>query len=260
LSGAITTDPVSLDALEVARIDGHSDRPTLVFLHEGLGSVSAWRDFPTLLTSATGCRGFVYSRFGYGNSPPAARPRPISFMHDEALLLPALLAREGIDDAILVGHSDGGSIALLHAAAHHRGVRALILEAPHMFVEDICIQSISRIRTQYLKDPLLKLKLSRHHRDVDNAFLGWADVWLDPAFKSWSIESCLPDVRAPILAIQGTDDEYGTMRQIDHLASEVDGSCEKLVMHGCGHAPHRDQPGRVLEAMSAFIARVCGAR
>ncbi|MDB4967080.1 MAG: benzoate degradation ring-cleavage hydrolase [Myxococcales bacterium] len=256
MSDAATMDALSLDALEAVRIDGYPDRPTLVFLHEGLGSVSAWRDFPTLLTSATGCRGFVYSRFGYGSSPPAARPRPLSFMHDEALLLPALLRREGIEDAVLIGHSDGASIALLHAAAHHRGVRGLILEAPHVFVEDICVEAIARIREQYVKDPLLKLKLSRHHRDVDNAFLGWADAWLDPEFRRWSIESCLPDVRASILAIQGTDDEYGTLRQIDHIAAEVDGPSEKLVLHGCGHAPHRDQPGRVLEAMAAFVARV----
>src|SRR5439155_7297673 len=145
---------LSLDALEIVRIDGYPDRPTLVSLPEGLGSASAWRDFPTLVTSATGCRAIVYSRFGYGNSPPAPRPRPVTFMHDEAIILHQLLIRESISDAILIGHSDGASIALLHAGGHHRGIRGLILEAPHVFVEDICVESIARIRAMYLKDPL----------------------------------------------------------------------------------------------------------
>jgi pimeloyl-ACP methyl ester carboxylesterase len=232
--------------------------PTLVFLHEGLGSVSTWRDVPEELARRTGCGALVYSRLGYGASDPVAPPRPLSYMHDEAELLPEVLDAAGVQRAILVGHSDGGSIAILHAGSERAGrVRGLVLEAPHVFVEDLSVASIAAARDEYLHGDL-RARLARHHQDVDGAFWGWNRAWLDPGFRSWNIEAALPDIRVPILAIQGADDPYGTLLQIDAIERRAPGPTERLILPECGHAPHRDQRAATLDAIARFArARSC---
>lgn len=235
------------------------EAPLLVFLHEGLGSVSMWRDFPDALCAASGVRGLVYSRPGYGRSTP--RPAHVrwtpAFMHEQAQhVLPAPLLALHVDARAdppwLVGHSDGGSIALLHAAHAPEDVRGVIALAPHLFVEDISVASIARAREAYLHGDL-RARLARHHADVDSAFGGWNDVWLDPRFRGWNIEADVARIRCPVLAIQGRDDEYGSMAQIDAIAARVPRTrCVKL--DACGHSPHRDQPGAVIEAVGAFLA------
>ena len=242
--------------LEYARIDGRSGAPTLILLHEGLGSVALWRDFPARLAAATGCPAVVYSRHGYGRSDPLAAPRGVDYMHREALAtLPELRAALALEQAILVGHSDGASIALIHAGSGRWPVRAVVLAAPHVFVEDVSIASIAAARTAY-ETTDLRQRLARYHADVDSAFRGWNDIWLDPAFRTWNIEDVLPGVRCPVLAIQGADDEYGTLAQIDAIERGVAGRFERLVLPGCKHSPHRDQEPATLEAMARFIARV----
>jgi pimeloyl-ACP methyl ester carboxylesterase len=234
--------------------------PLLVFLHEGLGSVSAWREFPDRLCAASGLRGLVYSRAGYGRSTPrphAQRWKP-DFMHVQAReVLPGLLAALGIDAAHsppwLFGHSDGGSIALIYAATFPDRVAGVIAVAPHLFVEDLSVRSIEQARTVYLTTDLRE-RLARHHSDVDSAFWGWNDIWLDPAFRDWNIEALLPSIRCPLLAVQGYDDEYGTMAQIDHIAHGAP-HAQLLKLDACGHSPHRDQPDALIEATVDFIAR-----
>jgi pimeloyl-ACP methyl ester carboxylesterase len=227
--------------------------PTLVFLHEGLGSASAWRDFPRRLVERTGCGALVYSRRGYGSSPPAELPRPIKYMHKEAAVLDDVLRHHRIREAILVGHSDGASIALIYAGRTRSGpLKALILEAPHVFAEPMGIESIAAMKQAY-ETTDLRERLARHHRDVENAFRGWNDVWLDPRFREWNIEEFLGAITVPVLLIQGTDDEYGTWKQIEAIERQVHSPVEILRVPRAGHAPHRDQPGLVLERMSAFI-------
>jgi pimeloyl-ACP methyl ester carboxylesterase len=230
--------------LEIARIAGQA--PTLVFLHEGLGSLSAWREFPAELARATGRAALVFSRAGYGRSPPKPGPWPVEFMHDEARRLGDIV---GDEDAILVGHSDGASIALLYAAEHP--VRALVLEAPHVFVEDKTVASIALLGDE------VRARLARHHDHAGALFDAWRDVWLRPEFRRWNIEACLPRVRAPTLVIQGDDDEYGTVTQVDAIRRQLGAPCETLMLPQCGHAPHRDQPARTLAAMTDFLARLC---
>ena len=230
--------------------------PTLVFLHEGLGSASMWRDFPRRLAEATGCGALVYSRRGYGSSPAAALPRPIRYMHDEADVLAEVLHDHGVHDAIVVGHSDGASIAIIYAGRHPAApLRALILEAPHVFVETISVESIAATKGIY-ETTDLRDRLARHHRDVDNAFRGWNDVWLHPEFRKWNIEEFLPAIRVPMLLIQGSDDEYGTWAQIEAIARQVRGSVETRLVPGAGHSPHRDQPEMVLDTMAAFVEKI----
>jgi pimeloyl-ACP methyl ester carboxylesterase len=227
---------------------------TLVFLHEGLGSIRQWRDFPARLCAAAGCRGLVYDRYGYGQSDVLAEPRrTVRFMHDEALsALPVLLKNLGVENPLLVGHSDGASIALIHAGAGH-AVRGVVAMAPHVFIEPVCLSSI-REATAAFEGTDLARKLGRYHRDARRTFYGWADVWLDPEFEGWDIrEEYLPGVRCPVLAIQGHDDEYGTMAQLDEIARRVKGPCELLKLAGCGHAPFRDQPQAVLRSAGAFV-------
>jgi pimeloyl-ACP methyl ester carboxylesterase len=242
-------------ALEVDRIAGQPGRPTLVFLHEGIGCVARWRDFPRAVAEATGCPALVYSRQGYGRSDPIARPRPLDFMHREARgALPELLAAEGVEDAVLVGHSDGASIALIYAGEGGRGVRGLVAMAPHVLVEDVCVEAITRIRAEYL-DPATEVrqKLAKHHADVDGAFLGWADAWLDPGFRSWDLTGFLPGVRVPVMVIQGEDDEYGTLAQVDAVCRGVSGPCERVVLARCGHVPQRDRREETLAAVVRFV-------
>jgi pimeloyl-ACP methyl ester carboxylesterase len=224
----------------------------IVLLHEGLGSVSRWRDFPDELARRTTRRVMAYSRFGYGRSDRPARPRGIHFAHEEAALLPDLLDAAGIDRAVLFGHSDGGSIALIAAAAHPSRIEALVLEAPHVFVEEESIASVERAVARYREEDM-RPRLARHHRDVDLAFFGWSDVWLDPEFRRWNLEAFLPRITCPVLLIQGEDDQYGTLRQIDAIARQVRGRVEQLVLQDCGHVPHRDQRQAVLNASVAFL-------
>ena len=196
----------------------------------------------------------VYSRAGYGRSSPAALPRATDYMHVEALtVLPALLDRLGIVDPVLVGHSDGASIALLHAGSGRRPVRALVALAPHVFVEDMSIAGIAEVRRQYDTTDLRE-RLARRHADPDAAFRGWTDIWLAPAFRSWNIEACLPGLRCPLLMIQGRDDEYGSAAQLDAIERQVGGKVERIELADCRHSPHRDQPEATLAAIADFVA------
>ena len=242
--------------LEVVRIPAaRPGRPELVFLHEGLGSVALWRDFPARVAAATGCAAVVYSRWGYGASDPLVGDRPVRFMHDEAMLaLPELLDRLEVQRPVLVGHSDGGSIALIHAAAAGRPVAGLVVMAPHVMVEDLSVTSIAAARVAY-ETTDLRARLARYHQDVDGAFRGWNRVWLDPDFRSWSIEALLPAIGCPVLAIQGRQDEYGTLAQIEKIAAAVPGT-ELLALDGCGHSAHRDRPDLVLAAIERFVDRI----
>ena len=230
---------------------------TLVFLHEGLGSRAMWRDFPAKLASALGMRALVYSRPGYGKSTPRAqdeRWQP-DFMHRQAHdVLPAFLDQVGAREPIwLYGHSDGGSIALLFAARFPERAAGIIAAAPHIFVEDVSVESIQRTRETYLSTDL-RDKLARYHDDVDSAFWGWNDIWLDPRFRAWNIEQELGAITAPVLAIQGVDDEYGTMAQVRGIARRLR-RCELLALDACGHSPHRDQPEAVIGATVEFVKR-----
>ncbi len=243
--------------LEVEQIGAsRADAPTLVFLHEGLGSVALWRDFPSELAARSGAAVLVYSRRGYGKSDRLEAPRRVDYMHDEALVvLPELLRELAVSDPILIGHSDGASIALMHAGSGRWPVRALILEAPHVFVEDVTVRSIEQAKLTYRGSDLAS-RLARYHDDPDHAFWGWNDIWLHPDFRRWTIEDYLPGVRSPVLAIQGADDEYGTLAQLDAIEGGVSGSFERLVLANCKHSPHRDQETPTLEAMARFIERV----
>jgi pimeloyl-ACP methyl ester carboxylesterase len=237
--------------LNHAWIPGDEAKPVLVFLHEGLGSIRQWRDFPAKLAAASGCRALLYDRYGYGDSDVLQeKRRSVRFMHDEALVaLPGLLQRLKVKNPVLVGHSDGASIALIHAGAGHP-VRGVVAMAPHVFIEPVCIASI-RKATETFESTDLPEKLGRYHRDVRKTFYGWADVWLDPEFEGWDIrDEYLPNVRCPVLAIQGHDDEYGTMAQLDEIARRV---AELLKLENCGHAPFRDQPEVVLSKAVSFV-------
>ncbi|MEK6337458.1 MAG: alpha/beta hydrolase [Acidobacteriota bacterium] len=235
--------------------------PTLVFLHEGLGCVAMWKDFPERVAAATGFGALAYSRAGYGSSDPCALPRPVGFMHDEALIaLPAVLDEFEIRETILIGHSDGASIALIHAGGFESGgktqIRGLVLLAPHVFVEDIGIDSIRRIREDYRRGDL-RSRLERYHSaNVDVAFDGWNDVWLNPEFRSWNIEEYLPRIKMPVLLIQGEDDQYGTVAQLEAIEKGVRGPLSKVLLRDCGHSPHIDQPERTLAAIKSFVQSV----
>ena len=241
----------TLDGLrvEVADRPGDPGRRALVLLHQGLGSVGLWRDFPSRLHDATGRRLIAFSRFGHGRSDPPRRPRTPAFFHEEALdVLPALLAQLDAPEPILVGHSDGGSIALVHAA--HHAVSGLALLAPHVVVEDITVDAIRDTRRQF-EEGELRARMARHHDDPDAAFHGWCDVWLDPAFRAWSLEDEAGAVSAPTLLVQGADDPYGTLDQLDRIEARVRGPVRRLVVPG-GHSPHLDQPEAVVDAIAAF--------
>jgi len=253
VAAAIEVDGVTLECVLLNRA---CRAPALVFLHDGLGSVAMWRDFPQRLADACACPALVYSRAGYGQSAPLAKPRLPDYMHVEALsTLPALLDRLDIARPILIGHSDGASIALIHAGAQPHAVRACVALAPHVFVEDMSIASITAARRAYASGNLRE-RLSAYHRDVDSAFLGWNDVWLSPAFRNWNIERSIAAIRCPLLLIQGRDDEYGTLAQLDAIRRLAGGPVAHVVLDGCGHSPHRDQPKATLGAIAGFIASV----
>ena len=225
-----------------------------MFLHEGLGCLGMWRDFPDRIASATDCGALVYSRMGYGASDPVLGPRSVRFMHDEALeVLPAVIERFELEEVILFGHSDGASIAVIYAGARPGAVGALVLEAPHVFVEPVCIESIARISRAY-ETTRLRKRLARYHgSNSDSMFRTWTDVWLRPEFREWNIEEYLPGIESPVLVVQGEDDDYGTARQVDAVVTQVKGPARSVLLARCGHSPHSEQPDEVLEAAGRFI-------
>ncbi len=248
---------VDSSTLEVVRIDPTlpSGSTVLVFLHEGLGCVELWRGFPARVVEATGLAAIVYSRAGYGRSSTIDRPRPVEYMHHEALaVLPRLLDELGVDDALLIGHSDGASIALLQAAAQGTRVRGLALIAPHVFVEPISLTGVAAAREAALQTDLLT-RLGRYHDDVDAAFWGWNDVWLDPAFATWDIRGCLTAISAPVLVIQGEDDDYGTSAQVDAIVSDRP-ERRAVLLPNCGHSPVRDHADATVALVAEFVATV----
>lgn len=244
--------------LEARWIDGPDDAPVVLMLHEGLGSVSLWRDFPDLVAACTGSPVLVWSRGGYGKSDPVSLPRPLTYMQDEAMdVLPHIVAQLDGRPHVLLGHSDGASIALIHAGHCPRvGLKGLILMAPHVFVEDISIAGIEAAREAWQQGGL-RDRLARHHGgNVDCAFLGWNRAWLDPGFRSWNIEQYLSSITVPTLLIQGRDDEYGTLAQIKAIARQVPGPVATSILDACGHSPQKDQTAAVLDAIQAFMTEL----
>jgi pimeloyl-ACP methyl ester carboxylesterase len=237
--------------LEGIELGGDAGRRALVLLHEGLGSVGLWRGFPAALQAATGRRVIAFSRFGHGRSARPPAPRKPGFLHTEALeVLPAVLAQAGAPAPILVGHSDGASIALIHAAAHP--VTGVVLIAPHVVAEDVTLASVAATRERFLHGGLRE-RMARHHDDADAAFWGWCDVWLDPVIRDWSLEPEAARLRCPTLLIQGEDDPHGTLGQLDRIEARARGPVERLVVPG-GHEPHREAPDAVLAAIARFSA------
>jgi pimeloyl-ACP methyl ester carboxylesterase len=254
--GVVEINSYVIDYIEY--LSNEKNAPTIVFLHEGLGCVALWKDFPERVAKATGCRVVVYSRYGYGQSSVLRESFNTDYMHNEALeALPEFLRQLNIVNPILFGHSDGGSIALIHAGAAQWPVRALILEAPHCFVEDLSIAGIEAAKQAYLTTDLGK-KLGRYHADPDKTFWGWNDIWLHTDFRGWNIEEYLPTIACPVLAIQGVDDEYGTMAQIDAIQVQAGGAVDLLKLEKCAHTPHRDQADAVLAATVDFVQRIPG--
>jgi pimeloyl-ACP methyl ester carboxylesterase len=232
------------------------DRPAIVMLHEGLGSISMWKDFPRQLARATGCGVVAYSRYGHGKSERRREKRSAEFMHREGrVVLPALLERLGIQRPILLGHSDGASISIIYAAASPASPRGLILKAPHVFVEELTLNSIAKIGTVYRTTDLPE-RLGRYHDHVEEAFWGWNDIWLDPEFRAWNIEDCLDSIACPVLVIQGEDDEYGTVAQVAAIKRRLPHT-QTLVLPDCGHSAHRDQPAATLGAIAQFVCQLC---
>ena len=236
--------------LEAVELAGDPELRPLVLLHEGLGSVSLWRAFPQALQAATGRRVIAFSRFGHGRSEPPRRPRTPAFFHEEALdVLPEVLAQLDAQEPLLVGHSDGGSIALIHAGQHP--VAGIALLAPHVVVEEVTVAAIREARVAF-DEGTLRQRMARHHDDVDAAFNGWCDVWLDPAFRDWSLEPDAERVTCPVLLIQGADDPYGTLEQLDRIQARVRGRVERLVVPG-GHSPHLEASEQVIAALVRWV-------
>lgn len=230
---------------------------TIVMLHEGLGSLAQWRDVPRQVAEATGLGVFAYSRPGYGGSSPITLPRPLDFMTREAAeVLPPLLDAIGIQRAILFGHSDGATIAALYAGhVEDLRIRGLILMAPHFFNEDVCVNAISQAKEAYETGDL-KARLAKYHADVDGAFLGWADTWLDPGFRDWNVSEVIDYFRIPTLAIQGRDDQYGTLAQVHEIMDRAYSPVDLTILDDCKHAPHLEQPEKTLAAVTEFVARL----
>ncbi len=252
--------PIVIDGREIEAKwwgPGPEQKPTIVLLHEGLGCVTLWRDFPAKLAEMTGCGVLAYSRFGYGASAPVKLPRPLTYMHDEALqVLGRVLDQAGVKTAILVGHSDGGSIATIYAGGvQDFRLRGAVLIAAHFFTEDMGIASIEAAKVAY-KTTNLREKLARYHRDVDNAFFGWNGAWLDPGFRAWRIDDFVATIRVPVLLVQGSADEYGTLAQFEVFCSEAYCPVERLVVAGAGHSPHLTHGEDVLPAVAGFVGRI----
>ncbi len=257
-SGFLSIGPQNLEYRMIGPRPGEA--PTLVLLHEGLGCVGLWNDFPDKLQTATGCGVFVYSRAGYGKSSPVELPRPLTYMHDEAReVLPKLLDAIGLQRGLLIGHSDGASIAAIYAGSRqdHR-VGGLILIAPHFFTEDVGIASIVAARKAYESGDL-RQRLARWHAHVDNAFLGWNGAWLDPEFRKWDITEFLAYIRVPTLIVQGEGDQYGTVKQIEVAERECYCPVEVALLKGAKHSPQREAPETTLKVMSDFVARIVQA-
>jgi pimeloyl-ACP methyl ester carboxylesterase len=251
--GEVTVDGKRLETLWIEPCDATTE--TIVMLHEGLGSVALWRDFPHRLAARTGCRVLVYSRYGHGNSDKLMEKRPVEFMHHEGeVVLPELLDKMDIERPIVLGHSDGGSIAMIFAGRFPDKPRGLILEAPHVFVEDLSVASIAAAKVSY-ETTDFRAKLGIYHSNVDLTFWGWNDIWLDPRFRSWNIESYLDAIRCPVLCIQGDEDEYGTPAQVKAIHASFPDT-EILMLADCKHSPHRDRREATLEKMAEFVARL----
>jgi len=235
--------------------DGAS--PTIVFLHEGLGSIGQWQDFPAALCMMTGLGGLVYDRWGYGKSDPVSLPRPVHYLHEEALgTFPEVLEKCGVGESILVGHSDGGSIALIFASVHPKDVLGVVTEAAHVFVEDVTVKGIEEA-VQIYRTTDLPERLSKYHgANTDLMFRGWAETWLSSEFRTWNLEEYLPGVACPVLAIQGADDQYGTPAQVDSIAGKVTGPARKLLIPACGHIPHHEARAVILSEMNRFAADI----
>ncbi len=245
----------SLELLEIQAAT--PDGPTLVLLHEGLGSVGLWRGFPRALAAATGGRTIAFSRYGHGWSDPPASARTPRFMHEEALdVLPTVLRELGAEEPVLVGHSDGASIALIYAAVH--APRAVVAMAPHVFVEELCLEEIRCAREAYV-DEGLRERMARHHRDPDAAFHGWNDVWLHPEFRTWNITDSVARIECPLLLIQGVHDQYGTLAQIDGVERRARGPVVRVHLD-CQHAPHLEQPEQTLEQIRGFVTALPAMR
>jgi pimeloyl-ACP methyl ester carboxylesterase len=249
--------------LETLLLSPAANVPTIVMLHEGLGSIAMWKDFPAQLAQATGCRVLAYSRYGHGKSQRLAEKRSVDFMHHEAqVVLPELLRQFEIDQPVLLGHSDGASIAIIFAGrgaatssaagTHPHPVRALILEAPHVFVEDFGLRSIANIRTLFESTDLPK-KLARYHDHPEEVFRGWNNIWLDPDFRHWNIEKYLAAITCPVLVIQGENDKYGTQAQVQSIHRQIP-AAQSLILPNCGHNPHRDHPNQTAEAIAKLLS------
>ncbi len=230
----------------------HPARPAIVMLHEGLGSIALWKDFPAKVAERTGCGVLVYSRYGHGNSDKLLEKRPVRFMHNEGeVVLPQLLDALGVVKPVLIGHSDGGSIALIFAGKYPDAVSGLILEAPHVFVEDLSVASIAKAKVMYQTTDFSQ-RLGRYHPNVDATFWGWNDIWLDPAFRLWNIEEYLPRIKCPVLCIQGEQDEYGTVAQVQAIKAAAP-QTRIAMLPNCRHSPHRDQEEKTLELLAEFV-------
>lgn len=254
-SGTVSIDGVRL---EYACLGPEPERaPTLVLLHEGLGSIALWRDFPAQLQAATGLGVFAYSRQGYGRSDPINLPRPFDYHAIEAVdVLPKILAAIGLTRGILIGHSDGATIAALHAGrVRDPRIGGIVLMAPHFFVEPVAVAGVARAVAAY-ETGGLRERLARYHNDVNGAFLGWSDTWGNPAFRSWTIEADLNAIDVPVLALQGEGDEYGTLRQFEPLRKRLRVPFEPVALADCGHVPFLDQPEETLAAISRFCRMV----
>ncbi len=252
-TGTTPRTSLALAGGTVELLDLPGESPALLFLHEGLGSVGLWRGFPERVVAATAKRTIAFSRYGHGQSDPPPRRRTPSFMHEEALeVLPELIGALGIDTPVLVGHSDGASIALIYAA--HHPARGVVAIAPHVFVEDLCVDEIARVRDAYLESDLRE-RMHRHHRDPDAAFFGWNDVWLDPEFPSWTITDLISRITCPLLLIQGERDQYGTMAQLDAIEQRVSGPVRRVHLD-CQHSPPIEAPEETIEAIARFVAEV----
>jgi pimeloyl-ACP methyl ester carboxylesterase len=256
----MTTHRYEVDGhgLEAVKIEGRDPTlPTIVMLHEGLGSVAHWKDFPSRLADETGAGVFVYSRYGHGGSDALTSPRTVSYMHHEAqTVLPEILRKAGIERPVLLGQSDGASIAILFGGIFPEVPTALILEAPHVFVEDVSVSSIAHARTRYQETDMPQ-RLGRYHAHVDSLFREWNNIWLDPDFRNWNIESYLDLIRCPVLVLQGAQDEYGTLEQVAAIQNRIP-SASAIILEDCGHAPHRDRREATLSAVVRFL-RATGA-
>jgi pimeloyl-ACP methyl ester carboxylesterase len=240
--------------IEYARVGVVASSVDVVFLHEGLGCTAMWGSFPHVLCAAASCRGLVYSRFGYGGSDRLGRARTDRFMHEDALdVLPALLARIGATAPVLVGQSDGASIALIHASAHPGSVSGLILEAPHVFAETRTLDAIAAVRTRFADDAPFRQNLARYHADAAAVVEDWSAAWLSPAFRTWNIEAGLEAITCPVLLLQAEGDPYGSLDQLRRIEARVQGPVRSVVLPGTGHAPHRDCHARTMMEACAFL-------